>query len=313
MKHLFSILAVMAIACLPTFALPTSTVSIRHNGVTQTFSPEDLQKAVDMAEEGDTILLSEGSFPGFTIRKPLTLRGSGEKTYVRSGIYVSIPNKPVLRNTLLEGMHVGSNIGIDYPVEGFKISQCRVDDGMFQNSKSENYHIDRCIIKGSFHSYNLGRGVISNSKVYNLYNDYETDAGVTMVNCDIYDFSRFNNYRGTIMNSVVSAVSEATFYSCTLINNLIDNRITIGDSAYAENCLQGDYSELVNEDLELTENALKALESGEIIGNDGNTIGAAGGQNPFTLKVAVPKVKDASMKLSPSGETLDVEVHIIPE
>ena len=74
------------------YALPTSSVLLQHKGNVVVYPLDSLNAALRDAVDDDTLFLSKGGYPSFTIDKKITVRGAGQETVVAGTITVAIPD-----------------------------------------------------------------------------------------------------------------------------------------------------------------------------------------------------------------------------
>ena len=183
MKKMTFILACLTMAALSANA-QISKVILQHQGNVTMYEPADIQTAITAAQDGDSVLLNTGEFPGFTIEKKISVIGAGTGTKITSNIAIAIPNKPTLTANILEGLNVKDyvSISVNKPVNGLKIKKCTFYSISFSGIVN-NVLIDRCKInKGGVILSEYVEGLdIKNSQVDHVEGDTKTNEPV--VNC----------------------------------------------------------------------------------------------------------------------------------
>lgn len=321
MKKLIILMAAVFGMNMAASAYSTSAVFLQHKGNITTFEPDSIQAACDAAVDGDTILLNEGTFPGFEITKKITTRGVGQNTIIQGTVRIAIPETPELIATLLESVYVqDGDIIVSEPLVGLKISKCT-----FKNFRSyyniSNCIIDRCHIYNEFNVYPNYSVFVTNSKI--RYLNGVTTAGTgygdntTFTNCNIMHIgtnSLYAFFAGTCVNSILSWGGELN--NCTLTNCLLNSRsIAAGSSCIASNI----YNEMYQDEFFVSNSTqecaydTETLISKGYLGNDGTVVGIYGGTTPFTLEPAVPKVTNSLMQLDTENKKLNVTLTVSPQ
>ena len=312
-------------------AYNTSAVVLHHNGKMTTYDADQINDAMEDAEDGDEVYLSEGTYPSFTIKNKITVRGTGELTIINGDINIDIPNTPVLTANLLEFVKVLKRVNIKAPLKGMRIKQCAIYYVDFL-ANTYNSYIDRCnidyyldvsrtyeesvTIDGVQHTYRSPyvKGLtITNSDIYwacgvstpNTPND--CNQNTTFINCL---FSNLRYSGGTIINSIINNFGgpsyENSFYN-TVLTNTYYKSFVYNDSFVScefHNCYSG------NTSLDYTTADLASL---GYYGNDGTIIGPLGGNTPYTLTPAVPHVTESSMKVDTEKKQLNVTLTVSPK
>lgn len=316
---IFSLLCI-GMAC---YALPTSSVLLQHQGNVVVYPLDSLNAALRDAVDGDTLFLSKGVYPGFTIDKKITVRGAGQETITRGQILIAIPDSVTLTSTLLEGIRFqgytnSGGINVTKPVNNLKLKQCYIES-LSCEAVLHDVNIDRCYISKEL---NIGDYVKSmkavNSRIYRVRLASNSSKDMTFINCNILSFSEFENFNGTFLNSITGygrAGSYVSLTSCSIINSLICTyRLTIDATCYQENCWTDDSdTKLVSDSwLGCKYSDEELIEKG-CVGNDGTVIGSNGGTTPYTLELAVPKVQSSDVRLDNENRKLNVNLILTAE
>lgn len=335
---LFSILSLlcMSMSC---YALPTSSVLLQHKGNVVVYPLDSLNVALRDAVDGDTLFLSKGIYPSFTIDKKITVRGAGQETIVAGTITVAIQDSVMLTATVLEGISMNDyngDIAVTKPVNGFKIKQCTFFN-LILDAVMEDVFIDRCVCNSKITLASIDNNgwgntntwttkvksmTITQSKIRAFNFEAYTPNDITLTNCLIKGFN--NNscslFRGTLINSIIGyegTGSNQTYSSCSFINSLICTyRRTIDSSCYMENCWTTDDINLVKNPAGTSfwcmYSSDELLENG-YIGNDGTIVGCYGGTHSLTLDLSIPKVLSSEVKLDNENRKLNVNLILTAE
>lgn len=277
---------------------------LQHKGSGKIYNADAIETAIKDAVDGDTIFLTEGQFPGFTVNKKITVRGAGQGTKITGDIDVTISGSPKMTQTLLEGLNAQSkNISLKSPMNGVKIKQCSFS-ALATQANNDEVVLDRCFIQ-----YNLGvsqylKGMyIVNSKVVSSSNQYPEDAPVNFVNCEV-TMEYIGKCSGTFINCIVKC-NSSTYWSkhryCNFVSSLLCGRWTDCDSSCTlQNCYE---SSSTSFDVDTLENL-------GFFGNDGTVVGPMGGANPYTLELAVPKIVENKVSLDAEKKVLNVTLKV---
>lgn len=333
MQYYFSVIAVLLTAFSVT-ATPTSTVILRHHGAMTMYEPESLSDAFNDAVDGDTLLLSKGTFPSFTLDKCITVRGEGQETHINGDIKINLKDS-VLTNTALEGLHFGNvdsygdyfdrDITINNSSVNLAIRQCRFSTITFTElSKSrghDNVCIDRCHVSGYFKfGASVRSMIVKNCYIHELWPTAETKKPVSFINCNIalsyYNWhSYISDFRGSFINCIVGGGSNqeplrhVSIFNTLLAKYPVENTSCMTDHVYIEN------SEVFLENyypIRPCKYSDEQLIEKGYIGNDGTQVGYTGGATPFTLKLNVPEVESSILLYDPSTRTLNIDITLTP-
>ena len=334
MKKLF--VTVLALAAVGTTAIASSTsaVFLQHDGKITTFEPERINDAMEAAVNGDVIILTEGHFPQFDITKQITVRGVGELSVIDGDIAVNIADAPTLTQNLLEFVNVTGTVKAVSETRGLCLKQCTIKDIVF-NAITHDALIDRCHVTHHFYVNDTYETTVTatdgttniinspyvksltavNSVIYTVVGigDTSINQNTTFINCYLDDI---NTCGGTVINCIVNSmiwIGSWSFdiwypvYNTTLINTFYSNEIILHGASFSTGC------ELINcytADGYLDYTA--DMDSLGYWGNDGTIIGPLGGNTPFTLVPAVPKVTNSSLKVNTETQELEVNITVSP-
>ncbi len=316
-------------------AIQSAAVMLQHDGKITTYEPEQINDAIAAAVDGDVVILSEGDFPAFTIDKSISVKGTGMQTVIKGQITIE-KEGAILNDVFIGYMHsIGDGSGSTYSirvntrVKGLKISQCRLNKGIYYNAITEESYIDRCklespnglridgqytetvTVNGKTSSYTrsyLQGLTVTNSDIRQIYGQTGIYQDVTFINCFITSEYREFSLCGTkIINSIL-----LTGYNIGLNKVEIVNSSYVSSGSYkvgfyndtrVENCYDVAISDYTSSD----------IAANGYLGNDGTIIGPLGGNTPYTLEPAVPTVTESSMKVDTDKQQLQVTLTVSPK
>ena len=102
-KILFSVVCLMMVGIQSVKAQTPAAIMLMHQGQATMYTSQELPTAVAAAEAGDTIFLSNGTYPilsGLTINKPISIIGAGQETIVSGDITVDIDSTTTMTGHL---------------------------------------------------------------------------------------------------------------------------------------------------------------------------------------------------------------------
>lgn len=322
----------------------TQVAALTHNGqVKLYYGAKAFADAARVANHGDVINLSAGTFNGATITKRITVRGAGmlpdeasttEATII-SGVVVLTPYASLEAGqfTQFEGIDFAGNKAIcasGTEVTGTVFVKCRLRSAYDGSSAPlfSDCHFYSCHVTGSnnINYFNFINSSFSNSYC-NLpnyqYLDSEVQSENTFENCviRIYEKSsyyfqlgrRFANcilygYQPTIPQTV--AMWNCLFINpdsgvATIFNNIENTTNKVADSFGAIfKTFTGNYT--WKSDFVLTDEAKSTY-----LGTDGTQIGMYGGNTPYSPMVSNPRITkcDVAGKTSTDGKlAVDITV-----
>lgn len=270
----------------------------------QIFDADKITSAIKAAVDGDTIFLTAGTFPGFTIDKKITVRGAGPDTKITGNISISISGTPTLTQTVLEGLlfpSVNSGVSLTSAMKGVKIKQC----DMYKLSVGANNTdviIDRCYIGDELcYSTYIKSMTVINSRVIIGHSCSSSENTITFAHCDVQMYYT-GQCAGTFINSVIDRYSSnnSTISNCFFTNCLFRWNKYLDSSSTAQGC----YTDISCS----TDSA--TLEELGYLGNDGTVVGRFGGTTPYTLELAVPKVTENQIVLDSDARVLNVNLKV---
>ncbi|MBQ6064450.1 MAG: hypothetical protein IJK87_12610 [Prevotella sp.] len=317
MKKMTFILACLMMAALSANA-QMSKVILQHQGNVTMYEPDDIQTAINDAQDGDTIFLNKGTFPGFTIDKKISVIGAGDsKTNVGSstlGIKIEIPydknnQAQELTATMLEGLSINSTLSVTKAINGLKIKNCYFFNLSLDNDV-KNVFMDRCKTKSSI---SLSRVVSLKAK--NCIIPYLAGETSTSKVDDLEFINCYFSYQNAISNTKVKASfvncwfksvqyysDNSTFYYC-----IVRTKITNDNEDYYRG------SQTVSKGYDYDSDDDRRVVGQNYFGNDGTVVGPDGGTTPYTLTTTAPKILDeSSAVVSTDMKALNVNIKVTP-
>lgn len=304
MKKVFSIAVCLLASTLIANAESSIKCLLQHQGKVSSFDAEKIANAITAAVDGDTIFLTAGEFPGFTISKKITVRGAGQATKITGDVYINIAGTPTLTQTVLEGVDLESNsksVRLSSAMKGVKIKQCSMYRLLNTSAINYNITIDRCYISTEMYSqdeYTKSMTVINSDLT--IGRDYTNSLNtISYVNCNVYLY-RPSQVAGTFINCTVKNNYSYSIQNSTFVNCLFRWNATFSSSTTAQQCYY---------DTNCTWDAA-TFEALGYLGNDGRVVGYMGGTTPYTLELAVPKVTDSRISLDPESRVLNINIKV---
>lgn len=306
MKKFILILITIITICINANADSGAKCLLHHKGSVQFFDGDKIAAAIKAATDGDTLFLSEGTYPGFTINKKITVRGAGQESKIAGEVKINISNNPILTQTILEWINLveSNNITIETPMKKLKIKQCTFYTLNANASNIENALIDRCHINGSI--YGFKSATIVNSKIYKTDN---SNSGQEYLNCNIYMIDC--NASGKFTNCIIQGLNIHRYINNSFFKNCLfgDKDFSFSSSSSAINCWY-DTSFTIHYNTINCSLGKYELEEKGYIGTDGTVVGIEGGSSPFTLEPSVPKVTNSTVAYDAANKLLKVNLTV---
>ncbi len=340
-KILFTLACLLGIG-MAASAFNNSAVVLLHNGNATTYEANQINDAMEAAQDGDVVMLSEGTYPTFTIKKKITVKGTGELTIVRDDINIDIPNTPILIDNLLEFMYISGKVTIKSPLKGLRIKQCNLGNLDFSANTYDSYidrgHVRNYLVANKTYNETITvdgqsqtivspyiKGLtVTNSFIqcvvglsqYHYNEPRLISQNTTFINCQIQNLGQCG---GTVINSIINGATypgdsghsyigivDNTIFVNSYYNTILQGHNYIGEGNFSHfnNCYTGE------EVLDYTTADLASL---GYLGNDGTIIGPLGGNTPYTLEPAVPTVTESSMKVDTDKQQLQVTLTVSPK
>lgn len=306
-RYLFLLIGIM-VATVSMFGASSAKCLLQHQGAVKIYDATAIETAIKNSVDGDTIFLTEGTFPGFTVNKKITVRGAGQNTKVTGDVCINISGTPILNQSVLEGIDCGSSyIRLAAPMNGVKIKQCKAHY-IKTEANCDDIIIDRCNVLGWLYGseYVKGMTVINSNLRYTSEFIRNLESRIYLINCSVY-CGYVNEVSGTFINCIMygenanSNVSPYEYMNSTFVNCLFTGRYINRNT----NCTETNSYDDVN--CSKDENTLLNL---GYLGNDGTVVGEYGGVSPYTLELAVPKVTESTISLDNAKKILNVSLKV---
>lgn len=353
MKKLFASLALLvATSAMSLFAQSNLVATLIHEGtVTAYYSGSAFVQAYNAAANGDTIMLSSGSFRAVNISKSLTIVGSGMHTDSLKNIF---PTKlagdfsigagetnGTLSNVKMEGIYhngiitMGSNCDTQLQNCSFSKSRFReIQDnrtytpqfGRYMHSPTHlNTVFANCIITydTSFDQSRQSNISFINSVVHNPDVAGSATPSMEFVNC-IY----IHNWKDA--NTNLGEVGNSNFTNCLIItdkdkgnlpiyanaNRCVSNYNCFGNITDNTNAVVSGYTDL----FKTYTGTYSDWETFELtdeaktkyLGIDGTEVGIYGGYYPFSPETTMPKISKFNVaKKSTADGKLSVDIEVV--
>ena len=307
MKKILSLMVCLLATFTAVQAASTQKCLLQHLGTVKLFDADNIAGAMSAATDGDTLYLTAGEFPGFTISKKITVRGAGTSTKITGDVTINIAGTPTLTQTLLEGVDLYSsskNVVLSSAMKGVKIKQCSMYK-LLTNASNSDVIIDRCHIGDElrFSDNYIKSMTVLNSVIRIGYNYRSEKNIINFINCDIIVYYPYQ-IAGTFVNCSITRKynSSDSIKNCSFVNCLFkwDASSYFASSTTSQQCY---FDATCDWDA-------ATFESLGYMGNDGRVVGLMGGATPYTLELAVPKVTESQISLDPETRVLNVNIKV---
>lgn len=328
MKKILFVMAALFGCFASSRAQSTLVATLSHgNDVSMYYGAYALRDALEKAESGDIINLSDGAFQAVDITKAITLRGTGidnkMPTYIVNDFNINIPTEDTNRFTM-EGIRCSGNMYLRGKFKDAAFSKCQysyVELGYYDEDFIENAMFANCKI---IDRYQLCHGSVHFVNCYlgNCDRYYDT-ASATFLNCVMNQeylsnlpYSQIENCiifwkETTYGSSAYSIPTTSLAYNCVAINheNAYNDLVSSSGcvaSTFAEvfKNFTGEYSDESN--FKLTDEAKT-----KFLGLDGKQVGLYGGILPYNSTPSYPRFTkmDVSSKTTTDGK-LNVNIEV---
>lgn len=346
MKKFFASLALLvATSAMSLFAQSNLVATLIHEGTVKAYySGSAFVQAYNAAANGDTIMLSSGTFQAVNISKSLTIVGSGMHTDSLKNIFptklagdfgIGVGDQGPLSNVKMEGIYhngtISMGIGWYETLQNCSFHKCRfrvVSDllmGTAYSPTHRNTVFSNCIITydATFCSQRQSNISFINSVVHNADVAGGTTPSMEFVNC-VY----IHNWKDS--NNILEEVGNSNFTNCLIItdrdkgnlpiyanaNRCVSNYNCFGNITDNTNAVVSGYTDLFKtytgtysdwETFELTDTAKT-----KYLGIDGTEVGIYGGYYPFSPETTMPKISKFNVaKKSTADGKLSVDIEVV--
>ena len=273
---------------------------------TAIYDADKLSDALSAAVAGDTIYLSAGMYPTFTLDKAITIKGAGTNTKISNGGTIDIPGNPTLTSSLLEAVEVNGAITVKSDMTNFLIKMVKTTDLQFANNlNTPNDLVDRCHLDKFTITSAMTDFYVRNTYIDNLTSTSLKFNKCNFINCRIQ--GDWNKAAGRFINCELSRIGNdyLTIKSSILSYSLVYSYyIGVDPSTYQEKV----YFDSKDNGLSVDDRLNKGY-----ICKDGTVVGVEGGKTPYTLTPSGPKETSSTVKVSDSDKKLNVTITVSPK
>ena len=272
---------------------------------TAIYDADKLSDALSAAVAGDTIYLSAGTFPTFTLEKAITIKGAGTNTKISNGVTIDIAGTPTLTAALLDAVEVNGAVSVASDMTNFLIKMVKTTDLQFANNLNTNALVDRCHLDKFTITSAMTDFYVRNTYIGNLTSTSLKFNKCNFINCCIK--GDWNKAAGRFINCELSRIGNdyLTIKSSILSYSLVYSRfIGVDASTYQEKV----YFDDNNGWLSVDDRRNKGY-----ICKDGSVVGVEGGKTPYTLTPSGPKETSSTVKVSDSEKKLNVSITVSPK
>lgn len=272
---------------------------------TAIYDADKLSDALSAAVAGDTIYLSAGTFPTFTLEKAITIKGAGTNTKISNGVIIDIPGSPTLTSSLLEAVEVNGAITVKSDMTNFLIKMVKTYDLQFANQQNTNALVDRCYLDKFTITSTMTDFYVRNSYIWNLTSTSLKFNKCNFINCRIQ--GDWNKAAGRFINCELLRIGndyltiKSSILSYTLVYSYF---IGVDPSSYLEKVHYDANRDWLSVD--------DRLNKGYIC-KDGSVVGVEGGKTPYSLTPSGPKETSSTVKVSDSEKKLNVSITVSPK
>lgn len=273
---------------------------------TAIYDADKLSDALSAAVAGDTIYLSAGTFPTFSLEKAITIKGAGTNTKISKGVTIDIAGNPTLTSALLDAVDVNGPVSVASDMTNFLIKMVKTTELSFDNAlNTPNALVDRCYLDKFTLTSTMTDFYVRNTYIDNLTSTSLKFNKCNFINCRIQ--GDWNKAAGRFINCELSRIGNdyLTIKSSILSYSLVYSRF-IGVDAST-------YQEKVNFDTNDGWLSVDDRTNKPYMGNDNTVVGLEGGNTPYTLSPSGPKETSSTVKVSDSDKKLNVSITVSPK
>ena len=274
---------------------------------TAIYDADKLSDALNAAVAGDTIYLSAGMYPTFTLDKAITIKGAGTNTKISNGVNINISGSPTLTAALLEAVEVNGPVSVASDLTNFLIKMVKTTDLQFANElNTPNALVDRCYLDKFTITSAMTDFYVRNSYIRNLTSTSLKFNKCNFINCRIQ--GDWNKAAGRFINCELRRTGDNTSIKSSILSYSLvysyDNYLGVDHSTYQEKVYFDDTSAWLSVD--------DRLNKGYIC-KDGTVVGVEGGKTPYSLTPSGPKETSSTVKVSDSEKKLNVSITVSPK
>ena len=268
------------------------------------YDADQLSEALIAATAGDTIYLSAGMYPTFTLDKAITIKGAGTNTKISNGVTIDIPGNPTLTSSLLEAVEVNGAITVKSDMTNFLIKMVKTTDLQFANQLNTNALVDRCYLDKFTITSAMTDFYVRNSYIWNLTSTSLKFNKCNFINCRIQ--GDWNKAAGRFINCELRRTGDNTSIKSSILSySLVYSYFnSVNASTYQEKVYFDSKDNWLSVD--------DRLNKGYIC-KDGTVVGVEGGKTPYSLTPSGPKETSSTVKVSDSEKKLNVSITVSPK
>ena len=268
------------------------------------YDADQLSEALIAATAGDTIYLSAGMYPTFTLDKAITIKGAGTNTKISNGVTIDIPGNPTLTSSLLEAVEVNGAITVKSDMTNFLIKMVKTTDLQFANQLNTNALVDRCYLDKFTITSAMTDFYVRNSYIWNLTSTSLKFNKCNFINCRIK--GDWNKAAGRFINCELRRTGDNTSIKSSILSySLVYSYYnSVDPSTYQEKV----YFDATSDWLSVDDRLNKGY-----ICKDGTVVGVEGGKTPYSLTPSGPKETSSTVKVSDSEKKLNVSINVSPK
>ena len=273
------------------------------------YDADQLSEALIAATAGDTIYLSAGMYPTFTLDKAITIKGAGTNTKISNGVIIDIPGNPTLTSSLLEAVEVNGAITVRSDMTNFLIKMVKTTDLQFTNQLNTNALVDRCHLDKFTITSAMTDFYVRNSYIWNLTSTSLKFNKCNFINCCIK--GDWNKAAGRFINCELRRTGDNTSIKSSILSYSLvysyNNLLGVDHSTYQEK--EKVYFFDSNDNWLSVDDRLNK----GYICKDGTVVGVEGGKTPYSLTPSGPKETSSTVKVSDSEKKLNVSITVSPK
>ena len=301
---------------------PMATLS--HNGELSFFNDlYALERAIDAAENRDTIYLSEGEFivrgGMLTITKRLSIVGNGYGSHILGNInfdlvynFDSSGDAPLFDGVRMDNLSfrdprgTGNNDYVKDHLGESEIRRCWINTLEDGGNAGHKVTIDKCLIENARFGWGTDNVLVKNSKLRGGGEDADDMDQITAINCNISNAWRFPR---TMVSSILTlGRNEPDIkYPSSIINSVLEY-MPSSSNLFSLDCYihEDENQPLLDENMDCQLN----LEELGFFGQDGTVVGIYGGESPFSENPSVPTIDSGKSSVEYDAENNRLKVKI---
>ena len=271
---------------------------------TAIYDADKLSDALSAAVAGDTIYLSAGMYPTFTLDKAITIKGAGTNTKISNGVIIDIPGNPTLTSSLLEAVEVNGAITVKSDMTNFLIKMVKTTDLQFANQLNTNALVDRCYLDKFTITSAMTDFYVRNSYIWNLTSTSLKFNKCNFINCRIQ--GDWNKAAGRFINCELRRTGDNTSIKSSILSYSLvySYRLGVDPSTYQEKVYFNDNNGWLS---------VEDRKNKPYFGNDNTVVGLEVGKTPYSLTPSGPKETSSTVKVSDSEKKLNVSITVSPK